>query len=241
MGGGWFLVSFAFWSKVCCSLFATTSNTPTTPTATQLSNSRPGWGRLVLVSLVPGFRLLLRQHWEAAHLKLPFSPLAPDVPWFRTPLSSCFSRAPYIERLPWEGYKRRCKTHIFWNEVWPLFIKIVAIMLSKKTIMQNNCYLLKGSPESCNSGLSTAVDLEESHCVIVSWWISKVFFVSSISKVFCITLYPGTLLKLGQPGTGSGSFCIFSKWSAIATAFQISFAAILRLQKDKPLLQLIIH
>ena len=59
--------------------FATTSTTPTTPTATQQSNSRPGLGRLGLVSLVPGFRLLLRRHWEAAHLKLPFSPLAPDV------------------------------------------------------------------------------------------------------------------------------------------------------------------
>ena len=116
-------------------------------------------------------------------------------------------------------------------------------MIWNKTIMQNYCYLLKGSPESCNCRLSTAVDLEESHCVIVSWCISKVFFVSCsiakvffvsrISKVFCITLYPGTLLKLGQPGTGSGSFCIFSKWSAIATAFQISFAAILRLQKEK--------
>ena len=107
--------------------------------------------------------------------------------------------------------------------------------------MQNNCYLLKGSPESCNSRLTTTVDLAERHCVILSWCISKVFFVSSISKVFfvssisklfCVTLYPGTLLKLGQPGTGSGSFCIFSKWSAIATAFQISFAAILRLQKE---------
>jgi len=36
------------------------------------------------------------------------------------------------------------------------------------------------------------------------------------------TLYPGTRLKFGTPSSFSGSFWIFSKWSAMGTAFQIS-------------------